>query len=550
VDDTESRDLTLSRSTGRVLRDNLLTERRAPIIVAGFLLIAYVSTLAPGVTYWDAGEFLAAIRTLGIPHPPGTPLYILVANVWSKALGPLLGFALSVNLFSAVCTAMACGAFVWLMIRWTRRPLVSAAGGMTAGVMSSVWLNATETEVYAPSLLVSALLLLVAQKAVETRQAKWFIMLAYLSGLGWSLQLSALVAAPAAFLLAFGIFRGERLISPPLGPADNRKLLDLASYMLVAAMLGASAVLFMLVRARYDPAINQGNPATLQGLVDVIARRQYRPVALFPRQAPLFIQIGNLFEYADWQIALGLAPNAPPSWLRTPFTIVFAALGVIGGAWHRRADKSSWRVLLVLFLTATLGVIAYLNMKAGPSYGEGFLAAGAKHEARERDYFFALGFVCWGMWAGAGAICAFARLGRRTGVIGLAVAILPFFLNRPAVDRSNIPAGTAPIDSAGRILHPAQRNAVVFAYGDNDTYPVWYAQQVEHTRRDVTVITIPLLGATWYRAELARRYGLLSPEYVRTWRGVDATIAAIVTAAVKLGRPVQKPPRGLLDRTS
>jgi hypothetical protein len=65
----------------------------------------------------------------------------------------------------------------------------------------------------------------------------------------------------------------------------------------------------------------------------------------------------------------------------------------------------------------------------------------------------------------------------------------------------------------------------VFAYGDNDTYPVWYAQQVEGDRLDVTTVTVPLFGAEWYRAELARRHKLLTNDYVTKWRGFGATMS-------------------------
>jgi hypothetical protein len=162
----------------------------------------------------------------------------------------------------------------------------------------------------------------------------------------------------------------------------------------------------------------------------------------------------------------------------------------------------------------------------------------AKHEARERDYFFALAFICWGLWAGAGAVRSFAKLGTRWSYAGVLVAILPFFLNVPATNRARRPEATAAIDSARRILLPAPKRAIVFAYGDNDTYPVWYAQQVENIRRDVRVVTIPLLGAGWYRTELARRDSLLSQEFVSSWRGSTPTMEAICTAARKAGRPV------------
>jgi hypothetical protein len=495
--------------------------RKTGSVVAAVLLIAYVVTLAPSMTYWDSGEFLAAIRTLGIPHPPGTPLYILIANVWSKIAAPVFGFAYSINLLSAISTAIACGIFASLMHRWTGDVVASLAGGILAGLMSSVWLNANETEVYSPALLMSALMLLVANIANDTKESKSLVLLAYLFGLAWSLQLSALVAAPAALLLAFSNIRGRRV---PIVA------------MIGVAAIGASAVLFMLVRAQHDPGINQGNPSTWSAFTDVITRKQYLPVSILPRQAPWYLQIGNLFEYADWQVALGLHPEAPPSPVRTSVTIIYAMLGAIGFVWHRRVHRPSWRVLSFLFVCGSVGVVAYLNMKASPSYGFGFLPANAKHEARERDYFFALAFICWGLWAGAGAVRAFARAGNNWRVAGLAIAVLPFFLNYPATNRRREPDATAPIDSARRILFAAPQRAIVFANGDNDTYPVWYAQRVEGTRTDVTLVTIPLLGASWYREELARRDSLLTSDYVVKWRGVNETKAAICAAAKTHGR--------------
>ena len=514
---------------------DVIGERRAPIIVGVFLLFVYIITLAPGVTYWDSGEFLAAIRTLGIPHPPGTPLFILTANAWAKLLGPILGFAYSINLLSAISTATACALFAWLLTRWTRDPGAAAAGGISAGLMSSVWLNANETEVYSPSLLLCIVLLVVAQKAAETKEKKWLILFAYLIGLGWSLQLSALLSAPAALLLALRVLEGERLVSRPQLPRDATRLAFAA---IAAALLGASVTLSMIVRAQHDPPVNQGNPATWSALADVITRRQYMPVGMFPRQAPWYIQLGNLFEYSDWQVALGLSPGAPPSLARTPFTIAFAILGVAGSLWHRRVNRQSWRVMMVLFATATLGVVIYLNMKASPSYGHGFLPPNAPHEARERDYFFALAFACWGMWAGAGAVRAFRGGSARVRLAGLAVAVLPLFLNFKAVDRARGPESRAALDSAQRILRGAPANGVVFANGDNDTYPVWYAQQVEGIRQDVITVTIPLLGAGWYRDELARRHRLLSSEFVGKWRGFEPTMKAICIAARRSGRPV------------
>ncbi|HUQ46669.1 MAG TPA: DUF2723 domain-containing protein [Gemmatimonadaceae bacterium] len=513
----------------------------AAAIVAVALLSVYIASLAPTVTYWDAGEFLSAIHSLGVPHPPGTPMFILIGNVWAKVFAPVFGYAYSVNLLSAVCTATACGIAAWLMNKWTGDSIAAVAGGITAGLMSSVWLNATETEVYSPALLVSLILLLVADRARETRDHRWLVLLAYMMGFGWSLQLSALVAAPAAVFLALWMPNRNPPVSGRTPIAERRSFLFTIASMAVVAALGASAVLFMLLRARHDPAINQGNPATWQMFSDVISRRQYMPVGMLPRQAPLYLQIGNMFEYADWQVALGLAPDPPPTIARTTMTLIFAALGVVGFIWHRRKHVASWEAMTLLLISATIGIVVYLNMKASPSYGEGFLAATAKHEARERDYFFALGFICWGLWAGAGSVALLRRLNPRAALVGVAFASLPVILNWSAVDRRQSPKAFAARDSAQRIFSRAPMNAVVFALGDNDTYPVWYMQEVEGRRRDVTSITLPLLGAKWYRQELARRHQLLDSGYVDDWKGIGKTYANICTRARELGRPVRAP---------
>ena len=506
--------------------------RRVPgveLCAVAVLLSVYALTLAPSVTLWDSGEFLSAMHSLGIPHPPGTPLYILVGNVWERVLGPLLGFARSVNLLSAVATATACGLIANLVLRWTRNGAFAFAAAVTAGAMSTVWLSATETEVYSIALFVSILILWCADRASTSGQRRWLLVGAYVAGLGWALHLTALLSVPAAIYLVAHA-RNERL----------RPQLTTIALTGVMFCVGASAVLFMLVRARHDPAVNQGNPSTWSAFADVLMRRQYRPVAPWPRQAPIFLQLGNIFEYADWQVALGLAPDAPPSWLRTPFTIVFALIGIIGSIAHRVADRRSWRVMTILFLTATFGTVAYLNQKASPSFGFGILPPGAPHEARERDYFYILAIVCWGVWVGIGAVALAARLNARRAWMGVAVCVLPIALNWRATNRHAEPQASEARARGLRILGAAPPRGVVLARGDNDTYPLWYLQEVEGVRRDVTVVTIPMLPVTWYREELQRRHDLLSSTESVHWVGIDSTSRLITLRAAQLGRPVDE----------
>src|SRR4051812_18797398 len=133
---------------GNGTRNPHVTARRAALLTSGAMLLVYIATLAPGVTFWDAGEFISAARVLGIPHPPGTPLFVVLLNVWARAF-PFLSYAAATNLFSAACTAASLGLVVFWLARSTNTTWIVIGAAVTAGTMSSVWLNATETEVYA-----------------------------------------------------------------------------------------------------------------------------------------------------------------------------------------------------------------------------------------------------------------------------------------------------------------------------------------------------------------------------------------------------------------
>jgi len=486
------------------------------------------------MTYWDAGEFLAAIHSLGIPHPPGTPLFILLARVWSVIAAPLVGFTIAVNAFSALCTALAFGIVANIFWRSTDDAISSFAAALTAGLMSTVWLNATETEVYACSLLGAFVIVLCAQRYVQTLERRWVVLTLYTCGLAWSLHLTALLTVPAAFYLI--VFARER-----------PSIRTIVTGLLLSA-LGCSVILFMLVRAQHDPAVNQGNPSTVGALIDVVFRRQYDVAPLWPRRAPLWLQFGNVFEYADWQFALGLGTDPGPSIARTTVTVLYALLGIYGSVRHRSVNRSAWHAWMVLLITTSVGVVLYLNLRAGASYGYGVLPPGAKHEARDRDYFFTWAFVCWGAWAGFGVVQLGRAIARRMQATversrdivsaAVVVAVLPVVLNWPAVRTLRQTDQRRDEQESRALLSSLPKAAVFLANGDNDTYPLWYLQEVEGMRRDVIVVTLPLLTPEWNRTEMQRRHHLLDSAFVKQWHGLPATIADLRKNATEQGRPV------------
>ena len=129
---------------------------RAAVGVSATVLLGYVLTLAPTVTFWDAGEFIAAAKTLGIPHPPGTPLFVMIAHVWAMIF-PVGEYAFRTNLLSAVLSAAGAGCFFLVAheslagsVETSAARIGGAAAGAIIGAFTfTAWQNSNETEVYA-----------------------------------------------------------------------------------------------------------------------------------------------------------------------------------------------------------------------------------------------------------------------------------------------------------------------------------------------------------------------------------------------------------------
>jgi hypothetical protein len=243
---------------------------------------------------------------------------------------------------------------------------------------------------------------------------------------------------------------------------------------------------------------------------------------------------------------------------RTLLTLSFVWLAALGLRTVWRHEARVGRAMLVLLISGTVGVALWLNMRAGPTFGGRFIAAGAVHEARERDYFFVLGFWTWGLLAGAGLGAISAALAKRLpapiAALPLLIGAVPLVANNAVMDRTREPIAMMPRTYARLLLDAVPQRGVLLAGGDNDTFPLWYLQQVEDYRSDVTVVTVPLLGATWYRETLAARR-LLPSESIRSWLGLEATLRSVLIHATDDGREVRvstllaRADRNRVDRT-
>ncbi|HEY7636853.1 MAG TPA: DUF2723 domain-containing protein [Gemmatimonadales bacterium] len=555
---------------------------RAAVGVAGLVLAGYVLTLAPTVTFWDAGEFIAAARTLGIPHPPGTPLFVLIAHVWAM-LVPIGEYAVRTNLLSALLSAMGAG-FFFLVAHETLASATAALeprtaqwlrlGGGTAAAVAGAftftnWQNSNETEVYAAatfSIAAMAWLVHVWRRHRDTERApRLLLLVVYLSGVSIGNHLLALLAGPAliafigttlrdqpgedlvrrraewgqlavlagvwALLIGTGlgstslVITGGLCFAAAAAYAVRGGAGQFAGLSLLVAAVGATPYLYLYLRSAQHPPINEAAPATFDALLAVIRRTQYPPrtplddptVAHGPANPGrsvqiLGVQLLDYIVYFDWQWARSLGELIGPLPVRTLVTLCFASLGLRGSLLQRRADRGAWRLLLWLFLVTGLGLVGYMNFRPGYSRWYDLYPEARDHEVRERDYFFVVSFIVWGVWAGIGvaglAASAWARAGtarpalRRFAPAVLLLAAVPVALNWSQASRRHGADSRLAADFAYDLLNSAPPYGILFTYGDNDTFPLWWAQEVEGIRQDVTVVCLALGNTDWYMRQL------------------------------------------------
>ncbi len=161
--------------------------RRPQVLIAlGVFVVSlsvYVRTLAPTISFWDCGEFITCSHIVGIPHQPGTPLYVLVGRVFDIIFGssgldtPAMRTAWAVNFMSAVFSALAIALVYLIALDISRRAdpdsgWLGHAGGVIGALFlllsETFWNNAVEAEVYGLSAFVTALLTWLALKWYDT----------------------------------------------------------------------------------------------------------------------------------------------------------------------------------------------------------------------------------------------------------------------------------------------------------------------------------------------------------------------------------------------
>ena len=484
----------------------------------------YYATLAPSTAMWDTSEYIAAAYVLGIPHPPGNPLFVLIGHVF--AILPIgMSVAKKINILAALTSAVAAGMWFliterilvgWLLDRWQR-----ILGGVLAALIGAtaftVWNQSVVNEkVYTVSLMGLAIISWLTVRWSDDPDGPYadrlLVLIAYLLGLGYANHMMGFLAGPAV-VVAVVVRRPATLM--------RWKLIAVS---IGALLLGMTPFLTQPIRASHFPAINEGEPTNWNAFLYNFNRGQYGKPALLDRQAPFIDgQLGMYWLYFRWQWLRDVKDQWPR--LQQSLGAVYMLLGLMGGWVHFKRDRKSFWYLGTFMLTLTLILIYYLNFKYGHSQ---CLALGNPSdincEVRDRDYFFIVAFSAWGVWTALGLVYIWegvaslfgseqVKIGRETvevprrqswifGSWILLFALFPLFANWRAASRAG---QTDTFAFAHDLLDSVEPYGILITAGDNDTFPLWYAQEVEGVRKDVLVLCTSLLNTDWYVRQLVRR---------------------------------------------
>lgn len=577
--------------------------------------VVYLLTLEPSSSFWDCGEFIATSYGLEVGHPPGAPLYQLLAHCFMLlAGGNVTRLAWWSNALSAVAGGATAMFLFWTLLHFLhnskfkiQNSLVAALVGTWCYVLcDTAWFSAVESEVYSLSMLFSSAIVwaMVRWSTDEGRGGgRWLLLVSLLLGLSVGVHQLSLLTVPVVVLIY--IFKRRQVT---VGEWYKRLLLCALFF-----VLGLTPYAILPIRAAADPPINQGNPSTLKALKAYIGRDQYEkapllygrcfnsPIVAFSDGKPVYAKQMDMFfprmwkshtfaedYYTDWcgrhgkmvevdgreyykpsfgdnlvifsgyqlgymylrylmwnfsgryndrqgfgnlqkgQFITGIPPidrlyvgtgrhlpDAMPSAGQNRYFMLPLLLGLVGLFAHRKRNKRDYWLVMTLFLMGGIVLSVYLNH---PMY-----------EPRERDYAYVLSFYAFAIWIGLGAAALISHEFRRKWArrlvqpaLWLLVVGVPLLMgcqNRDDHDRSGRYIAR---DAAANLLNSCDAHGILFTIGDNDTFPLWYMQEVEGFRRDVQVVNVSLLGGEAYCESTKRQLSWQGRDLLAgdEWRGM------------------------------
>ncbi|HYP25779.1 MAG TPA: DUF2723 domain-containing protein [Blastocatellia bacterium] len=501
-----------------------------PAMVFASALALYALTLAPTVTLVDSGELIVVAAGLGVPHPPGFPLYVVLAHL--ATLVPIGNVAERVNFASALFAALAASSVSLLVIEILRTPwgvrvprlkdrkgpkraknqkrqsaasarleqeaepyptdwrtlpvLASAlASGLLMAFSRTLWSYATIAEVYTLNTFLLAVIFLLMARwrrgIIEARAEGLTDSPGDDRPLYWAAFIFGLALGVHHVTVGMTIFALAALVYATEGKRffTSKRLL----YAALFSLAGLAIYVFLPLAASRSPLINWGDPRTLEQLWWHVSGRQYQVFFSFSPE--------KLIDHFSVFISYLFREFGPP-WF--PLAIALALAGYVR---MFKADRAFfWFLSLVI-----VADLAYaLNYEI----------------AEDKDAYYLPAFLSIIIAAGVGMRWVFARLGQLKATAGLssAVAIALVLIVSGAALAGNLPfcnrgRYTIAQDYVENALGSVEPGGMLITLDWQIYSPLLYFREIERKRTDVVAIDVNLLRRSWYFDYLARAYPAL-----------------------------------------
>jgi hypothetical protein len=299
----------------------------------------------------------------------------------------------------------------------------------------------------------------------------------------------------------------------------NKQTTQLVFKIIVFAFLGYSSYAMIMIRSNQETPINLNSPKTMEELFSYVNREQYGEFPTFKRrysseshQQGIYTNYSSDLEFF-WKYQMNHMFNRYWLWnyvgrestvqdTGIEFTDLFAIpflFGLFGAFYHFRRDWKMASIFMVMFIFLGYLTAFYQNQQ--------------QPQPRERDYFYVGAFFVFSIWIALGFRGVldliqeqFKESKMKNPVYGgsivigfLAIPVLMLFNNYNDHDRSR---NYVPWDYSYNMLQSVAEDAIIFTNGDNDTFPLWYLQDVEGVRQDVRIANLSLLNTPWYILQL------------------------------------------------
>ncbi len=457
---------------------------RVDFLLGSFLacgvFVLYAQSLVPSVLPGDPAQFQYIPAVLGIPYPPGFPLYILLGHLWS--LLPIGTLAYRMNLLSAVFGALTVGALFVASRRQNLRLLAALAVASALAFLPPFWQYATFAAEYTLHTLLIVLLIAFLVEWEQTRQTRWLQLAALTFGLGLTNHPTFLLLAPATVFFVALVAKREFIEKP-------RQYLSA----IMLAALPLCLYLYIPVRggqllAASTAILPDWQSVVAQGIVSPFYKQTSGGLLEFFTAQSFVKNVGAQWKWdtliSDWSAMIAQTINLP---------VLFAALVGVVAAARRRGNLAVW--LLLAFATVTFVTFQYVYTAL----------ANVSDWAPYFAKFFLPGFIILILFVGHGidvVLCAIEALIVRIrvrSIIASGIAVLVVLALVVAAINDLASRHTADLIQQSRELevkwrevqqYPPEQGAALMGHW-GDLTSLWYFQTAEGWRRDVVTFFPP-----------------------------------------------------------